>query len=746
MKPLEHALELASRGFWVFPLKVGQKKPLHQGWQNEATTDPDAIRAMWRRDFNVGIFTEKFGSGGKALCVLDVDDKHGKKGSLAFLQLDIDGFEFPRTLTHRTPSGGRHLIYVCDTPMQPGTDVLGEGLDIRSGGSYIAAPGCALDEYGGKGYEQIEGGAPVQLPEWAAGRIGQRRIASPRASDRKPLEGIVEDKAATRAAKWLQRAPVATQDQGGDIQTFKTAATVKDMGCSQEVTFALMLEHWNDRCLPPWDRDELETKVANAFNHGQNAQGSAAPEAIFPPLPLEFLEAMETPVGAAKLPKRKSNAQRVLDLNEEWALVLRGATVLRFSTDQYGQKEVVNYSLTEFHAWFANQRFAYEGERMKTLSLHWLEDGRRRQYEGVVFCPQQDAGPRWYNLWQGFTVKPVEGPANHPSLDAFLDHALNNVCSGNAKEFNWLMGFFAHLIQKPWEKPLVAVVMQGLKGCGKNALVERVGALVGQHSLLASNDRYLMSNFNSHMENNLLFILDEASWAGDKKAEGRLKDLITGTRHNIERKGCEPYMVTNLCRVIILGNETWMVPATQDERRFAVFAVREGRMANGSDEKMQFFEKMRVGMENGGYAHLLRYLLDFDLSPVNVNKAPRTFGLSDQQIANQSPLGRWWYECLAQRTIVEGDWAGEWPDAAPTSRFMSAFQKWARSRQIRSQLEGPVAFGKFMHAVAPNGLKHVRSRPENPKDSTYEYRTSSIDVLREDFAAYLKSPVKWADG
>ena len=50
----------------------------------------------------------------------------------------------------------------------------------------------------------------------------------------------------------------------------------------------------------------------------------------------------------------------------------------------------------------------------------------------------------------------------------------------------------------------------------------------------------MTGQFNAHMASCLLLQADEAVWAGDKAAEGRLKGLITSPIQQIEAKGVDP--------------------------------------------------------------------------------------------------------------------------------------------------------------------------------------------------------------
>lgn len=722
MSTVDQALDFAARGFHVFPCEPNGKLPIIKDYPNRATRDQEQIRKWFTgTSRNIGISTTRF-SDDRALVVVDVDNKSGKNGDETLFALELDGYELPASLEHATPSGGRHIIYVTERPLKQGVNVLGQGLDIRSRGGYIVAPGSQID---GRGYEQINAHAHLAAcPAWLVERLGVD--CHQPAVDLAPVAGVDPDRALSRGVEFLRTAPVAVEGQGGDTTTYKVAAKLKDLGCASQQAFELMVEHWNERCFPPWDLHELHIVVAHAFKYGREPQGSAAPEAVFPPAVNDNESDELDDTGVHPFDK----------LNREFAFIKKGAFVLQETTNEDGHPVTEHLNMAEFHGWFANVPFQTGKAKPRPISEWWLEWAGRRQYEAVVFAPQQDPGPRWYNLWTGYSVEAATG-GDHPSLTAFLEHALENVCNGDAALCHWLMGYFAHMIQRPWEKPLVALVFKGDKGTGKNALVERVGHLLGQHFMVADDERYLLSNFNSHLESNLFFVLDEASWAGDKRAEGKLKGLITGSKHNIERKGKEGYKVKNLTRVAIIGNEKWLVPATVAERRFAVFNV-----GNGRRQDRKFFEDMRVGMEQGGYCYLLRYLMDFDLSTVDVNAAPSTQGLIDQKHASLEPVHEWWLDCVTSNSLVGSDWEGVLPPFIPTNRMRQAFEHWARGRNIRARLPGRNDFIKALQAMAAS-MTRVKAKPEDPEDSTYSYQNPGLDALRQDWDRFIGGTHDW---
>lgn len=740
---LEQALALAARGFHVFPLIEGGKLPLITEWQNRATRDPLQIRAWWtcpitgfEQAYNIGICTTRYGDD-KALLVVDVDNKSGKVGNQSVLELELKGHEFPSTYTQETPTGGRHFFYVTSAPVKQGVNVLGPGLDIRSRGGFVVASGSVVSS---GPYTAGDSSDLSPAPGWLIDACGRAPDEKPETSGTPPAE-VDQDRAFKRVTHYLlHEAPLAVKGQGGDSVTYKVAARCKDFGVDAKTAHLLMLEHWNPRTTPGWSPERLWDKVSHAYKYGSSAPGASAPEMQFKPVPRPPENPPMTPEAEIGHPFER--------INKNYAFVLAGGGhhILWETTDQHGQFRLEHLAEESFHKDHASFLMA-AGDGVKPVTKLWMNSRDRRSYRGICFLPGGDAPEGWYNLWRGFAVEPtprgdIAGTPADPgfeaqwAVEAWIEHLTKNVCGGNEQLARWLTAYFAQLVQEPGVKPLVALVLRGGKGVGKNALIQLgMHNILGAHARLYTDRRYLVGQFNGHFENLLLVTFDEAFWSGDKQAEGILKGLITGDKHVIEHKGKEPYAVENKCRVVIIGNEEWLVPASHDERRFAVFDVGPGRRNDRA-----FFERMRKGMAAGGASLLLRYLLDFDYTGIDINAAPSTQGLLDQKTATLDPFQQWWFDCLSEGWIVGSDFAGVWPAEIDKERMRYAFGRYLKDRNIRARMADERGVGKAMKKFAPSIASGKRRLGEN---AVNVYRLQPLPRHRAEWEQFIGHTVEW---
>src|SRR5690606_10879680 len=204
----------------------------------------------------------------------------------------------------------------------------------------------------------------------------------------------------------------------------------------------------------------------------------------------------------------------------------------------------------------------------KAAGACWIDHRHRREYETIAFAPGREIEDA-YNLWRGFAVDSLPGD-KHAS---FLAHLRDNVCSGNAEHFAYLIGWMARTVQQPGSPGESAVVLRGRRGTGKSFFAKKFGHLFGRHFLQVANSQHLVGNFNAHLRDTVLLFGDEAFYAGDKKHESILKTLVTEENIVIEGKGVDAEAAPNYTHLILASNEDWVVPAGLDERRFFVIEM-----------------------------------------------------------------------------------------------------------------------------------------------------------------------------
>lgn len=455
--------------------------------------------------------------------------------------------------------------------------------------------------------------------------------------------------------------------------------------------------------------------------------------------------------GAAPAPAKKPRRKRGVDarileavekINEAHSLVLVGdkALVVREAFDEKGRPEIGFMPPDTFRLWHATQKFDNGGRRWEGIGSIWLEHLQRRQFDGICFAP--DGAPAsWYNLWRGFDVVPVEGDP-YKAFPTFCDHLLTNICSGNKAHFDWIVGWFAHMVQKPAERIGTALVLRGREGTGKTKIGEIFGSIVTRHYLLVDSPRYITGQFNAHLANCLLLQADEGFWAGDRQAEGVLKSLITSSRQMIERKGVDPVPIRNLVRLMVTSNEDWVVPTSLEARRFAIFEVGDAAMQNA-----EYFAEIDREMDNGGRAVLLHWLQHFDLSKVDLRSVPATGALVDQKLMSLKPEVAFWRERLLDGAPLPGH--SEWPKTVATKAFYDAYILYAEKLGQKRKLTGE-QLGMALRKLAPGGVTRIRATVEFHIDDSnigtrraWCYGLPSLEDCRRHFDELLKSETQW---
>ena len=314
-----------------------------------------------------------------------------------------------------------------------------------------------------------------------------------------------------------------------------------------------------------------------------------------------------------------------------------------------GRSTLKMYSFQNIHQRFCVDsvevgRDANDLPKYEELGKWWTKNPDRRSYDQIAFAPEIVLGPNIYNLWKGFACEALPG-----DCDLFLAHLKDNLCSGVAEHYTYLIGWLANMIQNPAQPGEVAIVLRGGRGTGKSFFASQVGRLLGRHYLQVSNGAHLTGNFNAHLRDLVLLFADEAFAARDKKHESVLKTLITEDNLTIEAKGQNVVNSPNFIHLIMASNDKHVIPAGEMERRFFVLDV-----GAEQQQKQSYFKQIADQMDNGGLEALLHYLRTYDLDGFNVRNAPVTDALQEQKVLSQDATQEWWFGKLDNGEVLPG--------------------------------------------------------------------------------------------
>lgn len=301
------ALDMARRGFHVFPLLPNAKVPFE--WRKDdpskrncspkdkgvlaggikiATRDEATIERWFAHeldpDFEYDTDDINYGVAGAGQIILDVDVKGGKPGVEDLLSLGA----LPQTFTVSTPTGGMHLYFAGG---EAGQKPLTKAIDIRSRGGYVVGPRSLIDDVP---YIITDELAPATIPEFLFDRL--KRAADPNEKTAIPVTDL-DKPAAVKFAIAFAKKERPAGPHGRNNLAFILACQLKDFGLSAEKIFEVLNEHWNARNEHPGPLEEGELKgcCERAFSSGRYAPGVRNPAVEFEDLPDTLDEIQQTP-------------------------------------------------------------------------------------------------------------------------------------------------------------------------------------------------------------------------------------------------------------------------------------------------------------------------------------------------------------------------------------------------------------------------------------------------------------------
>jgi len=214
---------------------------------------------------------------------------------------------------------------------------------------------------------------------------------------------------------------------------------------------------------------------------------------------------------------------------------------------------------------------------------------------------------------------------------------LMNLCENNwiyvSQLINWLA---AHLHKR--EKLATAWVFTGTQGGGKDTLREFfLEKLYKKNQVKALDNNAIRSNFNSHLMNSLMLVLNESHTTVKEANEvsATLKTWISDSTLKIEPKGVDSFHVDTFFGFFVFSNNSSPIPVEIGDRRFNVMKTIKKLTFVAKDNMGVSVEKYREELEKESmfvnyFISMLKYNLNVARTCIS-NETKRNIQYSSQK-------------------------------------------------------------------------------------------------------------------
>jgi hypothetical protein len=281
--------------------------------------------------------------------------------------------------------------------------------------------------------------------------------------------------------------------------------------------------------------------------------------------------------------------------------------------------------------------------KKKCIFQTWTEDENRRSYKQLQFYPKilnQNNG--FYNLFKGFKI--LKNKSNNyieEGVERFID-LCKLLCNNEQESFEYLMNWAAHLIQKPEELPLVAVLIKSSEGVGKDTFREYLEKIIGSDYIFTTDQiDNVIGNFNPNISNKLLIQLNETKSIDGHSGAAALKHFITTTTVDINQKNVKTYKLKNYARLLFFSNESNVLKLSHEDRRYVV-------IKSGNKKDIGYYNQIYSDLKNDDIIKsVYRYLMDRDISNFKPTVRPNNKAYQDMVGVNTNPLHEFLYDKIA---------------------------------------------------------------------------------------------------
>jgi hypothetical protein len=397
----------------------------------------------------------------------------------------------------------------------------------------------------------------------------------------------------------------------------------------------------------------------------------------------------------------------------------------------------------------------------------WMASPCRRSCTSVVFDPSvpPSAANRanltsgsTFNLWAGFRITCEKAIAAGKKISIrkmsqlrlaiapFLDHIRIIWCREDEELYSYVLCVLASMIQRPWFKLGVALVLLGEEGAGKGIiLTEFIAKIIGlYHYSHVTGLSGVCGSFNGSALATACVVFIDESATGSKLDIAKLKTLITEPTHILNNKYTPAVEVRSFTNFILASNSERAVEIDPKGRRFCVLQPDNRYCGTQREGRAEYFKKLlAVPVEL-----VAMFLYQVDLTGFDPRQVPATDMQRTQKRLSLEKNGAdlWLLRCIEVRMLPPASSAMSMPRSLWTAvpwdghRSKAAVYEDYRS-QAGSNPKAPEAFWKQLHAIV--SYRTIQQKATMLSDACQLVCFPSLEECKMAFRNYMADP-KWS--
>ena len=262
-----------------------------------------------------------------------------------------------------------------------------------------------------------------------------------------------------------------------------------------------------------------------------------------------------------------------------------------------------------------------EGKKKPVNAFMVYNEGTNKNYliyDGMRFY---DERPNIFSYFNGYEYE-ILNDINYDKINGFLNHVKEVICKNNDELYEFILNWYAYILQNPAGKTESVLLITGKQGTGKNVFTNVLCQLINKYSNknITKIDS-VVGKFNASIENMKLIVCNELSTVESNKYlnQDALKSIITEHEAVINQKNMPERSIENVVNLIMVSNNFNSVKIEAGDRRYVVMEVSDKYKGD-----FEYFDSLIKSFDDEFYNNLFTFFMKRDLSKFNLRKLPIT--------------------------------------------------------------------------------------------------------------------------